>query len=91
MKLLYGQAFRAPNSYELFWRQDGRRQAEPGVAAGNEQHLGVGARADSADFRVRVGVTGFHYRVDDLISQQTDPFDDLLVYNNVDRIDAQRA
>jgi iron complex outermembrane receptor protein len=37
---------------------------------------------------VRLGVTAFHYRVDDLISQQTDPLDDLLVYNNVDRIDA---
>ena len=37
---------------------------------------------------VSVGATAFYYRVRDLITQQTDPNDELLVYNNVDRIEA---
>ena len=28
-KLLYGEAFRAPNAYELFWRQSGVTKANP--------------------------------------------------------------
>jgi iron complex outermembrane receptor protein len=37
---------------------------------------------------VRVTTTGFYYTVKDLITQQTDPSDNLLVYNNLDTIKA---
>ncbi len=88
MKLLYGQAFRAPNAYELFWRQDD--VAKPNAVLRPETNsTSEFVLEQSLGSAVRVGVTAFHYRVDDLISQQTDPIDDLLVYNNVDRIDAR--
>ena len=88
VKLLYGQAFRAPNAYELFWRQDD--VAKPNAVLHPETNsTSEFVWEQSLSSAVRVGVTAFHYRVDDLISQQTDPIDDLLVYNNVDRIDAR--
>ena len=87
VKLLYGQAFRAPNAYELFWRQDDVAKPNP-VLRPETNSTSEFVLEQSLSSAVRVGVTAFHYRVDDLISQQTDPFDDLLVYNNVDRIDA---
>ena len=88
MKLLYGQAFRAPNAYELFWRQDDVAKPNP-VLRPETNSTSEFVLEQALTSAVRVGVTAFHYRVDDLISQQTDPFDDLLVYNNVDRIDAR--
>ena len=88
LKLLYGQAFRAPNAYELFWRQDDVAKANP-VLRPETNSTSEFVLEQALTSAVRVGVTAFHYRVDDLISQQTDPFDELLVYNNVDRIDAR--
>jgi iron complex outermembrane receptor protein len=38
--------------------------------------------------RFRVAATGYYYNVRDLITQQTDPADDLLVYNNVEAVTA---
>lgn len=88
MKLLYGQAFRAPNIYELYWFQDDIAKANPDLRPESnrtaevvlEQGLGSGLRG---------GVTAFHYAVNDLITQQTDRRDDLLVYNNAGRIEAR--
>ena len=45
-----------------------------------EQYLGA---------RARLTTTAFFYKVRDLITQQTDPTDNLLVYNNVEAIEAR--
>jgi iron complex outermembrane receptor protein len=89
LKLLYGEAFRAPNFYELFYH-DG-----PDVQKNNpdldpetintyelvlEQYLGN---------HLRGVATGFYYKIEDLITQQIDPADDLLVFNNVEEIEAK--
>jgi outer membrane receptor for ferrienterochelin and colicins len=87
LKLLYGEAFRAPNAYELFWSQTDIAKANAALRPETnrtselvlEQALGSSAS---------VGATAFYYKVRDLITQQTDPDDGLLVYNNVDRIEA---
>ena len=88
LKLLYGQAFRAPNAYELFWHQQGVAKANPDLRPETnrttelvlEQYFGT---------HLRVAATGFHYGIEGLITQQTDPADDLLVYNNVEAIQRQ--
>jgi iron complex outermembrane receptor protein len=87
LKLLYGQAFRAPNAYELYWHQDGLAKANPALQPETnrtselvlEQYVGS---------RFRLAATGYYYNVRDLITQQTDPADDLLVYNNVEAVTA---
>lgn len=88
VKLLYGQAFRAPNAYELFWHQQDVAKSNPDLRPESnrttelvlEQYLGTS---------LRVAATGFHYGIHGLITQQTDPVDGLLVYNNVEEIRAK--
>ncbi|RJQ14697.1 MAG: TonB-dependent receptor [Nitrospiraceae bacterium] len=88
-KLVYGRAFRAPNVYELYYH-DGSNTQKPGLdlepevintyEAIYEQYLGENYRAT---------VTGFFYRIDDLIALQTDSSDGLLVFRNVDEVEAK--
>jgi outer membrane receptor for ferrienterochelin and colicins len=88
LKLLYGQAFRAPNAYELFWQQEGLAKSNRALRPETnrttevvlEQYLGT---------HLRIAATGFHYGIKGLITQQTDPVDNLLVYNNVEQIRAK--
>ena len=85
VKVLYGQAFRAPNAYELFWKQQDVAKANGELLPETnkttevvlEQYLGN---------HVRVAATGFHYGINGLITQQTDPLDGLLVFNNVESV-----
>jgi iron complex outermembrane receptor protein len=87
IKVLYGQAFRAPNAYELYWHQPDVSKANPLLSPERnktaelvmEQYVGV---------HFRFAGTGFHYRTSDLISQDTDPADGLLVYRNIESIRA---
>jgi outer membrane receptor for ferrienterochelin and colicins len=87
-KLLYGQAFRAPNAYELFWSQSGVTKSNPLLRPETnetaevvmEQYLGE---------HLRLTTTAFHYTINDLVTQETDPEDGLLVYNNIDQVKAK--
>lgn len=91
LKLLYGQAFRAPTAYELFY-DDGNHfiKASPNLDAEKirtwevvwEQYLG--------DY-LRSSVSGFYYTIDNLISQQFDPDDGLLQNRNIDQAHAKGA
>lgn len=85
LKLVYGRAFRAPTPYELYWRQPGATKSNPLLSPETtnttelvlEQFLGK---------RYRVTATNFHYKINGLITQQTDPADGLLVYNNLGKV-----
>ena len=88
-KLLYGSAFRAPNVYELYYGspaagQKGNPDLKPETIETYEiiyeQYLWNNFRGT---------VTGFYYRIDDLVSQTTDPVDNLSVFRNVDSVDAK--
>jgi len=85
-KLLYGSAFRAPNVFELYYEDGGiKYKANPQLKPEEiktyelvfEQYLGE---------HVRMTATAFYYRINDLISQQ--PEDDLLIFRNVENIQA---
>jgi iron complex outermembrane receptor protein len=82
-KLLYGRAFRAPSAYELYYNDGGDTQkANPDLDPETidtyelvyEQFLGNNVRAT---------VTGFYYKIEDLINQVIDPADDILVFRNL--------
>ncbi len=88
LKLLYGQAFRAPNAYELFWTQSDIAKANPGLRPETNKTSEVVLEHYLTN-GTRLSATGFYYRIRDLITQQTDPTDDLLVYNNVESISAK--
>jgi outer membrane receptor for ferrienterochelin and colicin len=89
LKVLYGEAFRAPNAYELYWRQSGVAKANPALRPETnrtgevviEQYLGS---------RLHVAATSFYYHINDLITQRTDSGGDgLLFYDNADEINAR--
>lgn len=81
IKLLYGGAFRAPTPYELYWQQRGATKSNPNLRpeGSNTTELVL---EKSLKKRFRLTATGFVYRINDLITQETDPADNLLVYNN---------
>lgn len=87
-KLLYGQAYRSPNTYEMF-------NAAPGFSEANldlkpetiktyelvyEQYL-----ANNLKF----SASGYYWNISDLISQQFDAATGLLQYRNVNSVEAK--
>jgi outer membrane receptor for ferrienterochelin and colicins len=89
-KLLYGKAFRAPSAYELYYQASGSggQKLNPDLKAETintyeliyEQFIGKYLRGT---------VTAFYYKIDDLITITTDPSDNLLIYENIDKVEAK--
>jgi outer membrane receptor for ferrienterochelin and colicins len=84
-KLMYGQAFRAPNNYELYYTDHISQGSNPHLRPERirteeliwEQDLG-------ANFRI--SASGFANQFTDLINQETDPQTDLIVFNNSESV-----
>lgn len=86
-KFLYGEAFRAPNNYELFYNEpDGKAKLalKPEEIKTSEivleQYLG---------HHVRLSASGYLYRIKGLISQQVDPANDALIFRNTERVESK--
>jgi outer membrane receptor for ferrienterochelin and colicins len=86
VKLLYGEAFRAPSPYEMYYEDSGATQKpNPDLAPETistfeiafEQNLGQHWRGT---------VAGFAYELDDIITLVTDPTDTLLIFSNTERV-----
>ncbi|WP_413935339.1 TonB-dependent receptor plug domain-containing protein [Nitrospira sp. BLG_1] len=90
VKLLYGQAFRAPNPYEQFYVTGSTFKVNANIQPEKiktyelvvEQYLGHHFRALGSLYQ---------YNISGLISQTTDPVDGKLFYDNVDDITARGA
>ena len=88
LKFLYGQAFRAPNNYELYYTDGSTSKPNPNLQPEIirtyeiiwEQYIGE---------YILVSASGFYYRIKDLITQQTDPADGLMVYRNTGEVEAK--
>jgi outer membrane receptor for ferrienterochelin and colicins len=85
VKFLYGQSFRAPNAYELYYKALGleaNTHLKPETAKTTElvveQYIGS---------HVQLAVSGYNYPVRGLISQQTDPATGALVFENSQSLD----
>ena len=88
LKLLYGEAFRAPNAYELYYHDGGYSQ-KPSVELDPETIKTTELVVEHNFMHGLLGTASlYHYVADDLITLQTDPADDLLVFVNKDRIEA---
>ena len=88
LKFLYGSAFRAPNAYELYYSDGGlTAKASSGLKPETirtyevvyEQYLGEHFSST---------VSGFHYDIKNLVNQTLDPVDSLLVFKNIDSVEA---
>jgi iron complex outermembrane receptor protein len=86
-KLIYGTAFRIPNSYELYYEATNQK-ANPDLAPEKittyeiayEQFL-------SSNLRLTAGM--FNYRIKDIIRQHTDTKDGFLVFENHDEVETK--
>ncbi len=86
LKVLYGEAFRAPSAYELYFQDGGFTQKaalllDPELMRSTEvvveQRLGGAWQVTGSVFR---------YAIDDLITAVIDPVDELIVFANVESI-----
>ncbi len=86
LKLLYGRAFRAPNFYELYYQDGQVQKANPDLEPEKMASTELVVERSLSDGLLAI-VSLFHYRIDDLISFETDPNDDLLVFRNAETIE----
>jgi outer membrane receptor for ferrienterochelin and colicins len=89
LKLLYGQAFRAPNAYELYY-QDGGITQKPNPDLKPEKintYEAVWEQYFAQHYRFVA--SGYYYKIHDLITQQMDPTDGLIIFENTDRVVAK--
>jgi outer membrane receptor for ferrienterochelin and colicins len=90
LKLLYGSAFRAPNSYELYYDDKLELKSNPNLKPESietyefiyEQYIGNHLRGTSSIF---------YSKIKDLIAQTIDPHDGLLVFRNIGRVEVRGA
>ena len=87
VKYLFGKSFRAPNAYESAYRDSSSNMIpNPGLREESmishelivEYYHGPGQQ---------LSLTGFHYAIDDMISQVVDP-DDTTQFRNIDRVES---
>lgn len=90
-KLVYGQAYRAPNAYELYYAVPGvgGQQANPSLKA---EHI----TTSEFIYERKIGASGratlslFHYDIRDLISETATP-SGLYIFENLNRANANGA
>jgi iron complex outermembrane receptor protein len=88
LKLLYGQAFRAPNSYELYYGDGQVQKANPDLDPEMMRSAELVLERSLSDNLLGI-VSLFQYRIDDLISFEADPLDGLLVFRNAETIETR--
>ena len=87
VKLLYGEAFRAPNAYELYYAGVGNK-ANPDLDPETIRTGELVVERYLGEHLLLVG-SAFYSRVEDLINQELDPADGLIVYRNSGAATAQ--
>jgi outer membrane receptor for ferrienterochelin and colicins len=90
LKLLYGEAFRAPNAFELYYADGGLSQmANPRLNPEKIQTYEFILEQYVKNYRFTAST--YYYRINDLISLQTDPASGLSVYRNTGEVESKGA
>jgi len=87
-KLIYGEAFRAPNAFERFYNDDNiSMKANPTLKPETIQtYEGVWEQRIVEWFQLNTSL--YRYAIKDLITQAVDPDDGLLQYRNINAVNA---
>ena len=89
LKYIYGKAFRAPNAFELYYGDSGST-AKPNPALNPEEiRTQEFVWEQQLNTQYKTALSFYHYDIDNLISQRSDPSDDLLMFLNIEAIRAQ--
>ncbi len=86
-KLLYGQAFRAPNLFEMYYEDNISSKGNSSLRPESIQTLEL-VLEQQIGRKYRVAGSAYRYQVENLIGQQLDPEDGLIVFQNSDTIHA---
>ncbi len=86
VKAIYGQAFRAPTPFEMFYEQSGFSASNPDLDPERIRSYETRIEQELPQRRGTVGVGVFQNRVRDLISQVVDGATGSLIYVNRDRV-----
>jgi len=87
-KLMYGEAFRAPNAYETHYFDGGKTgKSDQNLRPEKIRTYEVIWEQYLSDI-CNSSVSAFYYRINNLISLTTDPADSLMVYRNIERVEA---
>ena len=84
LKLLYGQAFRAPNDFEMFFQAGDFSKSNPLLQPETIKTTELIFERYSKHFRF--SVSGFYSDINGLISQRIDPADGRAQFSNVDNV-----
>jgi len=88
LRLGYGEAFRAPNAYELYYADGSTAKANPGLKP--EKLRSFEVRWDQfIGNNIQTTVTGFYTRISDLLVQTTDSSDGMMVFSNKSNIESK--
>ncbi len=92
LKILYGEAFRAPNAYELYYQDGGQTQERnPDLRPETIRTYEVDLE-HSYQRGLRSVVSVYHYGIRNLITLEPDPLNPgLSIFENVDRVKADGA
>jgi len=85
VKLLYGQSFRAPTAYELYY-SDPTEEANPNLGPETAKTTEL-VFEESLPRNFRLVASGYYYPIRGVIEGETDPATGLLVYENAGRVD----
>jgi iron complex outermembrane receptor protein len=89
LKFIYGEAFRAPNAYELYYGDNITQKAN--LQLNPEKIRTYEIILEQYVKNYRFSVSGFYYGMKNMISQQIDPSDGLIVYQNIDEVESKGA
>lgn len=84
LKLLYGQAFRAPNYFELFYGASISNKPNPFLEPETIKTTELILERYSKHFRF--AISGFYNDIDGLISQGLDPVDGRIQFSNLENV-----
>lgn len=88
LRLSYGEAFRAPNAYELYYDDQASMKGNAGLNPEKNRTLELGWNEFFND-NYKISVNGFYLWISDLLEQVTDPGDGMLVFRNQGRVDSR--
>lgn len=87
VKLLYGRGYRPPNAYELAYDDGFTQKGNPAL---EPETIDTFELAWEHPFgrHLRGSISAYYYRVDDLVSQATDPADERIYFVNSETLEA---
>lgn len=89
LKALYGEAFRAPNAFELYYQDNGVSQKASNNLKPETIKTYELVWEQALSDRLRMSASGYYYKIKDLISLEIDPMDNLMVFKNTESVAAK--